>query len=117
MKIVKENISIDELKEMSAKMYGDLVKAVIDIEQGIMVVDADLHADEEKQLLENGSRQQDLWGINIYPHLIGEQFIEFDSMINMRPRQDNRSRSVEDENTRKKIIEIVNRLIINGIPT
>lgn len=92
-------------------MFGNLVKAVVDVEKGIMAVDGELHADEEALLLENGSAQKNLWGINIYPDLTGDDFIEFDSMINLRPSQGNRSRSVEDKEIQKEIIKIVNSLI------
>ncbi len=71
-----------------------------------------MHADEEKLLLENGSKQKNLWGINIYPDKKGADFIEFDSIINIRPSQNNLSRFIEDEKIRKKIIEIINSLII-----
>jgi len=111
MKIITDEISREELMEMSKKMFGNLVKAVVDIERGIMVVDADLHADEEALLLENGSLQKDLWGINFYPELEGEDFVEFDSMINLRPAQGNRSRGVDDETMQKKILEITNKLV------
>ena len=111
MKIVQDKISIQELKEMTQKMFGNLVKAVVDVEKGIMAVDGELHADEEALLLENGSAQKNLWGINIYPDLTGDDFIEFDSMINLRPSQGNRSRSVEDKEIQKEIIKIVNSLI------
>ena len=93
-------------------MFGNLVKAVIDIENEILVVDAEMHADEESFLLEEGSKQKDLWGINLYPEKFGtNDFVEFDSMINLRPSQNNRSRSVEDQSKRGKIIEIVNSKI------
>lgn len=112
MIIVRKSISLDELKKMAEKMYGGLVKAVVDIEQGIMVVDAELHADEEALLLEEGSKQDYLWGINIYPNNIGkEDWIEFDSMINLRPSQGNRSRSIEDKKIQEKIVAIVRKLI------
>jgi hypothetical protein len=111
MKIVQDKISLDELKEMSQKMFGNLVKAVVDIEKGIMAVDGELHADEEALLIEHGSTQKNLWGINIYPDLTGDDFIEFDSMINLRPSQGNRSRGVDDAETRKEILTIVNKLI------
>ncbi|MFZ2969598.1 MAG: DUF5674 family protein [Minisyncoccia bacterium] len=111
MIIIKDKIKISELREMSAKMFGNLVKAVVDIENKIMAVDAELHADEESLLIENGSLQKDLWGINIYPEQEGDDFIEFDSMINLRPSQGNRSRGVEDVKIQKKILEIVNKLI------
>ena len=107
-----ETISRVELGEMAERMFGGLVKAVVDVERGIMIVDADLHADEEAALLENGSEQENLWGINLYPEETGEDFIEFDSMINVRPRQDNRSRSVENAGIREKIREIVGTLVI-----
>jgi hypothetical protein len=112
MKIVDNKITIVELREMSEKMFGNLVKAVVDVEKEIMAVDAELHADEEQALLENGSEQKNLWGINIYPEIKDENWIEFDSMINLRPSQENRSRGVENEEIRKNIIEIVNKLVV-----
>jgi hypothetical protein len=112
MKLVENKITLDELEQMSQAMFGNLVKAVVDIEKGIMVVDAELHADEEAFLLENGSKQSNLWGINIYPELFGKvNFIEFDSMINLRPSQNNRSRGVDSSEVREKILEIINKLI------
>ncbi|MBC8320027.1 MAG: hypothetical protein H8E34_04820 [Bacteroidetes bacterium] len=95
---------------MSANMFGDLVKAVVDIEREIMVVDAELHSDQEKFLLENDSKQENLWGINLYPD-DDNDFIEFDSMINLRPSWGNRSRGVEDEDIQNEIIKIVNILV------
>jgi len=111
MKLVDKKISLLELKQMAKKMYGDLVKAVVDIEKEIMVVDGEMHADEEQFLLAKGSKQENLWGINLYPDLFDKNFIEFDSVINLRPRLNNFSRFVEDEKIRKKIIEIVNKLV------
>lgn len=111
MKIITEHIALSELKQMSQKVFGDLVKAVVDIEKEIMAVDADLHADQEALLLENGSLQKDLWGINIYPELPREQMIEFDSMINLRPSFSNRSRGIDNPEIQDKIIKIVNKLI------
>lgn len=107
MKQVK-TISVAELEKMAQRMYGGLVKGVVDIKRGSLVVDAELHADQEAYLLENGSAQQDLWGINLYPAKFGrDEFIEFDSMINIRPSQKNMSKSVEDVSIQKQIIDIV----------
>ena len=89
MKSVDKEISLSELKTMALQMFGDLVKGVVDIKKEIIVFDAAMHADEETYLLESGSKQDDLWGINIYPDLKGDEFIEFDSMINVRPRKNN----------------------------
>lgn len=110
MKLIDTRITISELNEMSHKM-GGFVKGVVDIAQEVMVVDADLHADEEKFLLERGSNQDDLWGINLYPAIQGDDFIEFDSMINVRPRLKNMSRGVESEELQKRIREIVTKLV------
>src|ERR1700733_4227923 len=112
MQVVNNQISVQELKKMSEKMFESLVKAVEDIERGTMVVDASMHADEEFFLFEDGSLQQNLWGIKVFPDKWGkEEFIVFDSMINLRPSQGNRSRSVEDPKIREQIIAIVNRLV------
>ncbi len=111
MKIIKDKISIQELKEMAKNMFGDLVKAVVDVEKRIIAIDAELHSDEEAALIEDGSQQENLWGINIYPEN-QEKLIEFDSMINLRPSQGNRSRGVDNPEIQKLIIEIVNEIII-----
>ncbi len=111
MKIIENKISVQELNEMAGKMFGNLVKAVVDLEKEIMAVDGDLHADEEALLLEKGSVQKNLWGINLYPEMEGEDFVEFDSMINLRPAQGNRSRGVDDLELQKKIIAVVTKLV------
>ncbi len=111
MKQVK-HISITELGQMAKKMYGDMVKAVVDIKKKILVVDAEMHVDEEQYLLEHGSKQVDLWGINLHPKKFGNgEFVEFDSMINIRPRQHNMSRHVEDAAIRKDIVNIVEKIV------
>jgi hypothetical protein len=111
MKIVTENIKLSELQEMAAVMFGNMVKAVVDIKKEIMVVDAELHSDEEALLIKEGSKQDDIWGINIYPELLADERIEFDSMINLRPRLSNRTRGIDDPQIRSRIISIVKRLI------
>ncbi len=112
MQKVEKEISLKNLEQMTNKMFDTLVKAVVDIEKEIIVVDAEMHADQEKFLLEDGSKQENLWGINLYPEMYGsEDFVEFDSMLNIRPAQNNRSRSVEDEDIQKKIRKIVEKLV------
>lgn len=111
MKIITEKIKLDELKKIAKERFGDMVKAVVDIEKGIMAIGGELHADEEALLLENSSKQENLWGINIYPDN-NEDLIEFDSMINLRPSQDNRSRGVDNPEIRNKITDVINKLII-----
>lgn len=111
MKIISEYISILELKDIAADGFGNMIKAVVDVHQSLLALDAELHSDLEALLLENGSTQKDLWGINLYPEMDDDDFIEFDSMINVRPSQGNRSRGVEDELLRNKIIKIVDQWI------
>jgi hypothetical protein len=111
MEIITKALEIAELKEMAANSFGSLVKAAVDIERELLAVDGELHSDLEALLLENGSKQKDIWGINIYPDLQGDEFVEFDSIINMRPSQGNRSRGVEDKLAREKITGIVNKRI------
>lgn len=111
MKILTGPISRAELAGMAENSFGNLVKAVVDVEKEIMAVDGELHADEESLLLQKGSLQKDLWGINLYPAMTGEDFIEYDSMINIRPSQNNRSRGVDAVEIRQKIVRIVGRLV------
>ena len=110
-RIVRERISRADLARMAEDQFGDWIKAVVDLSRGIMAVGGDLHADDEAALLADGSRQQDLWGINLYPGESGSDWIEFDSMINVRPGQGNRSRGVDDERTRTRIREVVGSLL------
>lgn len=112
MRILTKPISLDELKHIAENSVGNLVKVVVDIGRGVIALDAELHSDLEAYLLENGSSQKDLWGINLYPDLEEDDFIEFDSMINLRPSQGNLTRGVEDHNIRQLIISEVNKWII-----
>ncbi len=111
IRIIDAPLKLAEVKEIAQERFGDMVKAVVDVEKGIMAIGGDLHADEEAVLLENGSRQENLWGVNLYPENKGTDFIEFDSMINIRPRQNNRSRGVESEEIRQAVIKIINQLV------
>lgn len=111
MRIVRTAIGRPELAAIAAEQFGDMVKAVVDVARGIMAVGAELHSDEEAALLNDGSRQADLWGINLYPAEAGAGWIEFDSMINVRPSQANRSRDVEDERLRDAIRRVVHALV------
>lgn len=109
-----DSITIVQLDKMAKSMYGSFVKGVVDIDKGLLVVDADMHVDEEQYLLENGSQQTSLWGINLHPDKFGtDNFIEFDSMVNIRPRQNNMSRGIDSEDVRTKIRSVINRIVNN----
>jgi hypothetical protein len=109
--IISEPISTQRIAEMAAERFGDMVKAVVDTNRRLLALGGELHSDEEAALLEMGSTQADLWGINVYPEKPRSEWVEFDSMINIRPRLDNRSRGVEDPDRRQLICEIVDSLI------
>lgn len=111
MKILDKKIKRSDLEKCQFVMDDEMVKGVVDVEKGLLAIDAELHADLEKLLLDNGSDQFDLWGINLY---FDGDLVEFDSMINIRPTQGNRSRSVEDEKTQRQILEIVNHWVENA---
>ena len=112
IKIIKDPISKETVKQIAKEQFGDLVKLVIDIEQEIMAIGGELHADEEVLLMEQeGSRRENTWGINIYPEKPLEEWIEFDSMINIKPFLGNRSRNIEDPIIREKIRNIVRKYV------
>lgn len=112
MRIISQPIKRSELNAMLPGYFGDMIKAVVDVQKAIIGLDAELHADIEQELLQQGSEQADLWGINLYPEMADEDFIEFDSLINIRPYQGNRSRDVQDPVVRKRIVNVVNSLIL-----
>jgi hypothetical protein len=109
MQIVTAALSLEELKQIAGNLFGDMVKGVVDVDRQLLAVDAELHSDLEALLLENGSDPESLWGINIYPEIAGDDFIEFDSLINIRPSEGNSSRGVKDESVRRKISDIVKK--------
>ena len=116
MLIVSQNqpLSFKKLKELGNKSSFKLIKAVVDVSKKIAAIDASLHSDQEAKLLKRGSQQKDLWGINLYPEDYGtDNFIEFDSMINLRPGFGNMSRNVDNPQTREKIKLVINELIKN----
>lgn len=114
LRIVRQQMLRSELATIADTQFGDMVKAVVDVTRGIMAIGGELHSDEEAALVDEGSRQADLWGINLYPGEKGERWIEFDSLINVRPSQGNRSRDVEDDARRDTIRGVVNALVADG---
>lgn len=114
IQIIKNSITTQELLDIAKEQFGDLVKAVVDVENRIMAVGGELHADEEVVLMDQGSKREYIWGINIYPAKVGEERIEFDSMVNLKPSYNNRSRGIEDTEVKKKIREIVKELVVES---
>jgi len=112
VKIIKDSINKKELVDIAKGQFGNLVKAVIDVGQEIMAVGGEMHADEEVALMEQeGSKREDTWGINLYPEKTSDDWIEFDSVINLKPSFGNRSRNVDNPEIQKKIRNIIAKLV------
>jgi hypothetical protein len=111
MKIIKNPINIKELWESKESDFQEMLKIVVDIEREVLAIDAELHADLEELLLEDGSKQEDIWGANIYPNKTGEDFIEYTAFINIRPSHNNKSMEIIDQEIQVKVEEITTRLL------
>jgi hypothetical protein len=114
--LVESRLDLSELRRLVEAHFEDMVKYVVDIERAIAAVGGELHADEEALLLEQGSRQDDLWGANYYPVKGPDGCIEYTSLSNIRPAQGNRSMVIEDEAVRERVQEITFSLIGRGEP-
>lgn len=112
MQILDSSISRTDLRTIAQNTFGDMVKCVADVRRGLLAIDADLHADLERLLLDDGSAQEDLWGFNLWVEEVGDDFIEFDSLINIRSWQGNPSRDVLNPEVRDAIRKIVSRFIV-----
>jgi len=108
--VLKEKASSVQVQDMLQE-YEGMIKIVVDIRRRFLSGGGEMHADCESVLLEDGSEQDDLWGANWYPN---EQRIEFESLINIRPRLGNRNILIQDENLRKQV-ESVTREILEGV--
>lgn len=108
--IVRDSLEQTLLTHLAEATFIDMVKAVVDVERRIMAVGGELHSDAEALLLADGSKQKDLWGINIYPDREHEDWLEYRSLINVRPSQGSRSMVIEDEELKEQIFGIVTHL-------
>jgi hypothetical protein len=96
-----------EIEEMSAQL-GSFIKLAVDLEREILAGGGELHSDCEQALLHDGSKQQDVWGGDWFPDI---QEIRYESLINIRPRQDNRSLELQSSALRQRFEAIVRRLL------
>jgi hypothetical protein len=108
--LLKEHTTSAQVKEMLQE-YESMIKIVVDIRRRLLSGGGQMHSDCESVMLENGSEQDDLWGANWYP---AEQRIEFESLINIRPRLGNRNILIQDEKIRQQV-ESVAREILGGL--
>ncbi|MBM3250795.1 MAG: hypothetical protein FJZ07_00930 [Candidatus Nealsonbacteria bacterium] len=110
IRTIKEKIREEELRDIAQKNYGEMVKAVVDIEKEIMVLGGEFHSDANEVLIKEGSEQKNIWGINIYPYKKREDWIEFISLINIRPADNNLDMEIKSKEVKEKIKKIVEKL-------
>ncbi len=111
IQILTKKISQEAACKIAKDNYGEMVKGVVDVEKKIIALGGELHADAEALLLENGSRQEDLWGFNLYPDKPRDKRLAYTSLINIRPHQNNRSIEIQDEKLKKNIQSLVDSLV------
>lgn len=111
IRLIRQAVSWAEVRALAQAQFGEMIKAAVDVEREVMALGGELHSDEEAALLEDGSRQEAVWGINLYPGKPEAERVEFDSMINVRPSQGNRSRGLEDAKERGRVLAVVARLV------
>lgn len=103
-------ISLTQISDLARATFGDMVKAVVDLQKRQVVIGGEMHSDGEAELLALGSSQSDLWGFNIYPKTSGYD-IEYTSLINIRPAHNNRSMEVLDEGIKSQINQILEEIV------
>jgi hypothetical protein len=105
--LLKEKVVPVQIQDMLQE-YETMIKIVVDIRRRFLSGGGEMHSDCESVLLEDGSEQDDLWGANWYPN---EQRIEFESLINIRPRLGNRNILIQDENLRKQVESVTQEIL------
>jgi hypothetical protein len=105
--LLKQPATDDQIQQM-LQLYEGMIKIVVDIRRRFLSGGGEMHADCESVLLDNGSEQDDLWGANWYPN---EQRIEFESLINIRPRLGNRNILIQDESIRKQVESVTREIL------
>lgn len=117
MKIISKAVTTDDLKGMAEGIPGSLVRAVVDVRRNIIAVGGELHSDLEALLLSDGSKTEDLWGINLYPGKQDGGFIKFDSPVNAKPSAGNAGVGIDSSEIRLKIVEVVNLRVVRRLST
>ncbi len=113
IQVITDEISTDEVRKIAKEFYTTMIKGVVDIEREIIVLGGEYHMDANVVLLEKGSKQKDVWGfnINLNEPSDSDQWIEYISLINIRPLQNNRSMEIQDENIKRKVRHIITKKI------
>lgn len=107
IQIIEKRISEKELRKVAEEFYGEMIKGVVDIEREILAMGGEYHMDANNMLIENDSKQQNIWGFNWYFDRNGDDRIEYISLINIRPKAGNRVMEVQDKSLRDKMKKII----------
>jgi hypothetical protein len=106
-KILKQALSKTEINELAKEFFGDMIKIVVDVDEGSIAAGCSLHADAEQLLLKHGSKQESIWGANYFPGRKKDEKIEYTALINIRPRKGNKSQFIQAADIRKKVGNII----------
>ncbi len=106
IKIIRDKITLTELKEIANETYGEMIKAVADIKRDVIAIGGELHSDAEAELIKDGSNQKDVWGFNIYVDGPFDEALEYTSLINIRPRDHNPALEIKLPEVRAKVLEL-----------
>lgn len=108
--IIRQKATRQQIDEMLEEL-DPLIKLAVDIRRQILAGGGEMHADCESVLLEDGSRQEDIWGANWIPNT---RTIEFEALINIRPKQQNRSMTIQDPAIKQQV-ETITRKFLEGV--
>ena len=114
MRIVRKLLSQDEIKVLADETFGDMIKVVADLKREILVAGGALHSDGEELLLEDGSKQGDLWGANYFPAKESGKRIEYTSLINQYHSSNKDSQTIKDPNVREQVKAVIARYFVSG---
>lgn len=107
MKIIDKKITEFELRDLAKDFYGEMIKGVVDVKREILAMGGEYHIDANMMLIENNSKQENIWGFNWYFNKTGGEQIEYISLINIRPAQGNKAMEIQDEFLRNKMKSII----------
>ncbi|MEK7287242.1 MAG: DUF5674 family protein [Elusimicrobiota bacterium] len=112
IKILREKVDPQKIKELAESVFADMIKIVADVDREILAAGGELHADAEALLLEDGSKQDNLWGANFFPWKEPFRRLQYTALINIRPGADNAGMLIQNPDIRRKVQSIVEKLLL-----
>jgi len=111
IQLIDNVINKSDIQKLAEEFYEEMIKGVVDLEGEVIALGGEMHADAEELLLKQGSRQQDLWGFNLLLDKTFDDAIEYQSFINIRPRDGNRTHEIENVDIRRKVKEVIKKRV------